>query len=38
MFAWQDKETFPGQARLAQAAGCTERTVRTYLNELKEAG
>jgi len=38
MFAWQDKETFPGQARLAQAAGCTEKTVRTYLNELKEAG
>ncbi len=38
MFAWQEKETFPGQARLAQDAGCTERTVRTYLNELKKAG
>jgi uncharacterized protein YdaU (DUF1376 family) len=38
MFAWQEKETFPGQARLAQAAGCTERTVRTYLNELKKEG
>lgn len=38
MFAWQEKETFPGQARLAQDAGCTERTVRTYLNELKKVG
>jgi hypothetical protein len=38
MFAWQNKETFPGQSRLAQAAGCTERTVRTYLSELKKIG
>ena len=36
MFAWQEKETFTGQARLSQDAGCTERPVRTYLNELKK--
>ncbi|SFF97487.1 Helix-turn-helix domain-containing protein [Desulfotomaculum arcticum] len=37
-FAWQEDECFPGQERLAQAAGCTDRTVRKYLDELKQCG
>ncbi|MBF7084142.1 helix-turn-helix domain-containing protein [Desulfallas sp. Bu1-1] len=37
-FAWQENECFPGQERLAQAAGCTDRTVRKYLDELREFG
>ncbi len=37
-FAWQEDECFPGQERLAEAAGCTDRTVRKYLEELKEFG
>lgn len=37
-FAWQEDECFPGQERLAEAAGCTDRTVRKYLEELKYFG
>ena len=37
-FAWQEDECFPGQERLAEACGCTDRTVRKYLDELKEYG
>lgn len=37
-FAWQENECFPGQQRLAEKAGCTDRTVRKYLDELKEYG
>lgn len=37
-FAWQEDECFPGQERLAEAAGCTDRTVRKYLEELKDLG
>lgn len=37
-FAWQEDECFPGQERLAEAAGCTDRTVRKYLEELKDFG
>lgn len=38
MFAWQEDECFPGQERLAEAAGCTDRTIRKYLDELREFG
>lgn len=37
-YAWQSGEAFPGQGRLAESTGCTERTIRTYLTELKSAG
>lgn len=38
MYAWQEKETFPGQERLAKALGrYTTRNVRFGLNELKDA-
>jgi len=37
-FAWQEDECFPGQERLAEACGCTDRTVRKYLDELREYG
>lgn len=37
-YAWQNSEAFPGQGRLAESTGCTERTIRTYLTELKNAG
>ncbi|SFR11702.1 Helix-turn-helix domain-containing protein [Desulfoscipio geothermicus DSM 3669] len=37
-FAWQEEECFPGQERLAEAAGCTDRTIRKYLEELKKYG
>ncbi|WP_449240379.1 helix-turn-helix domain-containing protein [Desulfoscipio gibsoniae] len=37
-YAWQEDECFPGQERLAKAAGCTDRTVRKYLDELKQLG
>lgn len=37
-FAWQNGEAFPGHERLAEAAGCSKRSVQTYLNELRRAG
>ncbi|NLO88958.1 MAG: helix-turn-helix domain-containing protein [Clostridia bacterium] len=37
-FAWKSGEAFPGQEKLADAIGCSEKTVRTYLSELQEAG
>jgi hypothetical protein len=36
-YAWQDDACFPGQVKLAQDMGATDRSVRTYLKEL-EAG
>ncbi|MCG9966748.1 helix-turn-helix domain-containing protein [Pelotomaculum terephthalicicum JT] len=36
MFAWQEDECFPGQERLAEVANCTDRTIRKYLDELRE--
>jgi len=38
MFAWQKEECFPGQEKLAEVAGCTDRTIRKYLDELREYG
>ncbi|MCL6477693.1 MAG: helix-turn-helix domain-containing protein [Peptococcaceae bacterium] len=37
-FAWQDDECWPGQEKLAETAGCTDRTVRKYLEELRDYG
>lgn len=37
-FAWQEDECFPGQEKLAEAAGCSFRTIRKYLDELREYG
>jgi DNA-binding FadR family transcriptional regulator len=33
-YAWQNDYCFPGQARLANDMGVTDRSVRTYLQEL----
>ncbi len=37
-YAWNDDYCFPGQERLAKDIGIAERSVRTYLNELKACG
>lgn len=37
-YAWQDGSCFPGQDALAADSGVSDRTVRTYLEELKTAG
>ena len=37
-YAWQDDFCFPAQTRLAEDLGIGERTVRQYLNELRESG
>ena len=37
-YAWYDDGCFPGQAKLASDMGAGERSVRTYLKELKAAG
>ena len=37
-YAWNDDYCFPGQERLAKDIGVVERSVRTYLNELKACG
>ena len=34
-FAWQNDYCFPGQERLAREMGVTDRSVRTYLQELQ---
>jgi len=38
MFAWQRNECWPGQEKLAEAAGCHVNTVEKYLKELKNFG
>ncbi|MGQ9498744.1 MAG: helix-turn-helix domain-containing protein [Desulfotomaculales bacterium] len=37
-FAWADEECFPGQDKLAAAADADIKTVRKYLNELRDYG
>jgi hypothetical protein len=37
-YAWTDDACFPGQAKLAADMGAGERSVRTYLKELEDAG
>ena len=36
-YAWQDDACYPGQIKLAQDMGATDRSVRTYLKELEAA-
>src|ERR1700689_1899595 len=36
-YAWGDDACFPGQIKLAQDMGATDRSVRTYLKELESA-
>jgi DNA-binding FadR family transcriptional regulator len=36
-YAWQDDACFPGQVKLAEDMGATDRSVRTYLKELESA-
>lgn len=35
-YAWQNDYCFPGQERLAKDMGVTDRSVRTYLQELEQ--
>lgn len=37
-YAWQDDSCFPGQERMAKDLGTSDRSIRTFLNELKEHG
>lgn len=37
-YAWQDDHAIPGQKRLANEMGCSDRMVRTYLQELEDCG
>jgi biotin operon repressor len=37
-YAWTDDKCFPGQQKLAEDMGSGERSVRTYLKELEDAG
>jgi hypothetical protein len=37
-YAWQEDRSFPGQERLARDVGAGERSIRTYLKELKTGG
>lgn len=36
-YAWGDDACFPGQVKLAEDMGATDRSVRTYLKELEQA-
>lgn len=37
-YAWHNDFCFPGQQQLAKDMGATDRSVRTYLKELKDQG
>lgn len=34
-YAWQDDSCFPGQERMAADLGTSDRSIRTFLNELR---
>lgn len=38
MYAWQEGSCFPGQQRMAQDLGVTDRHLRRFLIELRELG
>lgn len=38
MYAWQEGSCFPGQQRMSQDLGVTDRHLRRYLNELRDLG
>ena len=35
-YAWQEDSCFPGQERMAKDLGTSDRSIRTFLNELRE--
>lgn len=37
-YAWADDACFPGQVKLGEDMGSSERSVRSYLKELEDAG
>lgn len=37
-YAWQEGSCFPGQGRMAKDLGTTDRSIRTFLTELKTKG
>lgn len=37
-YAWSEAACFPGQVKLAEDMGAGERSIRTYLKELEDAG
>src|SRR5437879_10635050 len=37
-YAWQADSCFPGQVRMAEDLGTSDRSVRNFLNELKARG
>ncbi len=37
-YAWQEGSCFPGQARMAADLGTSDRSIRTFLTELKAQG
>lgn len=37
-YAWQEGSCFPGQARMAADLGTSDRSIRTFLAELKTKG
>lgn len=37
-YAWQEDSCFPGQSRMAKDLGTTDRSMRRFLIELKQAG
>lgn len=37
-YAWQEDSCFPGQVRMAEDLGTSDRSIRTFLRELKDQG
>lgn len=37
-YSWSDDACFPGQQKLADDMGAAERSIRSYLKELEDAG
>ncbi len=38
MYAWQEGSCFPGQGRMGEDMGVSQRHLRRYLQDLKDAG
>ena len=37
-YAWEKESCFPGQKKMAEDLGTSDRSIRKFLNELKEHG
>ncbi len=37
-YAWEKESCFPGQKKMAEDLGTSDRSIRTFLHELKEHG